>query len=65
MHHKRNHVEPQLLTPKETAAVLRISLVTLRRLATAEPERLPRVHVGPRLVRFSADAVAAFISAPR
>jgi excisionase family DNA binding protein len=50
-----------LLLQTEVADLLRIDVRTVRRLA--ERGELAEVRIGPRLVRYSPESVAAFIAA--
>lgn len=52
-------IPQELLTPAETAAILRISIGTLANWRTRHPCPLPFVKVG-RLVRYRRDAVDRF-----
>ncbi len=57
---KETNVTPQeLLTPAETAAILRVSLGTLANWRTRHPCPLPFVKLG-RLVRYRRDDVDGF-----
>ena len=51
---------PELLTPKEAAAVLKVSMATLRgwRYADKGP---PVIHVGPSTFRYQVASLAAYL----